>query len=96
VHWFDSNDYQQWAMNSNNVGEKLGSTVSEYKLAAKKYIYSVDNNSHYFKFKTKMPSIDMINRKWVDHWCCIDDQWNLLNLTDHREQIISMLPDHLV
>ena len=96
INWFDSKDYQLWSMNRNNVAEQLGANPSEVKLAAKKYIYSVDNNRYYFKFKTKMPSIDMINRVWVDHWCCIDDQWNLLNLTDHRDQIISMLPDHLV
>ena len=96
VNWFDSNDYQLWSMNRNNVAEQLGTNPSEVKLAAKKYIYSVDNNRYYFKFKTKMPSIELIDRNWVDHWCCIDDNWNLLNFKDHQAQIISMLPDHLV
>lgn len=96
VNWFDSNDYQLWSMNRDNAAEQLGANPSEVKLAAKKYIYSVDKNKYYLKFKTKMPSIELVNRKWSDHWCCIDDNWNLLNLTDHQEQIISMLPDHLV
>jgi hypothetical protein len=96
VHWYDSNDYQQWAMNSNNIGEKLGSIPSEYKLAAKKYIYSIDNNRHYFKFKTKAPSYDIYPGATRRPWCCVDDNWNLLNLKDHQDQIISMLPDHLV
>jgi hypothetical protein len=43
-----------------------------------------------------MPSADLIDIKRANHWCCIDDQWNLLNLQEHEDQIISMLPDHLV
>ena len=96
VHWYSSDDYQQWAMNSNNASEKLGPTASEYKLAAKKYIHSVDYNNYYFQFKTKMESTSLLDRKrpW-GHWCCIDHDWNLLNIKDHRDQIIQMLPDHL-
>ena len=96
VNWFDSNDYQLWSMNRDNAAEQLGANPSEVKLAAKKYIYSVDKNKYYLKFKTKMPSIELVNRKWNDHWCCIDNNWNLLNINDHKDQIISMLPDHLV
>lgn len=95
MRWYNNDNYQQWAMNPSNVHDKLGANTSELKLAAKKYIYSLDNNNHYFKFKTKMPSIDMLDRHWPNGWCCMDDNWNLLNLTDHRDQIISMLPDHL-
>ena len=96
VHWYSSNDYQHWAMNSNNASEKLGATASEYKIAAKKYIYSMDNNDYYFQFKTKMESSTLLDRAhpW-GHWCCIDHDWNLLNIKDHRDQIIQMLPDHL-
>jgi asparagine synthetase B (glutamine-hydrolysing) len=96
VHWYSSDDYQQWAMNSNNAGEKLGTTASEYKLAAKKYIHTVDHNDYYFQFKIKMPSTSLLDRRcpW-GNWCCIDDNWNLLNLTDHQDQILRMLPDHL-
>ena len=96
VNWYDSNDYQQWAMNGKNAGEKIGSGAADFKLIAKKYIYSVDNNSYYLKFKTKMASIDIYDRKLNEHWCCIDDNWNFLNLQEHKDQIISMLPDHLV
>ena len=97
VHWYDSDDYQQWSMNVDNASEKLGTDVSEYKLAAKKYIYSVDNNDYYFKFKTKIKSISFLDRKhpW-SHWCCIDHNWNLLSIADHKDQIVRMLPDHLV
>ncbi|WP_353479882.1 hypothetical protein [Haliscomenobacter sp.] len=96
VHWYDSNEYQQWAMNPRNASEKIGSTTSEYKLAAKKYIHSVDNNGYYFKFKTKMASADLYSNQLLPPWCCIDQDWNFLNLQEHEDQIISMLPNHLV
>jgi hypothetical protein len=94
VHWYDSNDYQQWAMNPSNTSEKLGTTASEYKFAAKKYIYSVDRDNYYLKYKTKMGSSDIFSY-FVPDWCCIDHNWNLLDFQDHADQIVSMLPDHL-
>lgn len=95
VHWFDSDDYQQWAMNGRNVSEKIGTNMSDYKLAAKKYIYDVDHNKYYFKFKTKMASGDIFSTLTTASWCCVTDNWDLLNLEDHAEQIVSMLPNHL-
>jgi hypothetical protein len=96
VNWYDSNHYQQWSMNGNNAGEKLGTTAAEYKIVAKKYIHSIDNNDYYFRFKTKMQSSSFVNRTCPEgYWCCIDSNWNLLNITDHRDQILRMLPAHL-
>jgi hypothetical protein len=94
VHWYNNDDYQQWAMNPKNSSEKLGSGLSEYKLAAKKYIYSVDNNKYYFKFKTKLGSSD-IWRKNLNNWCCVTDNWDTLYIEHDAEQIVSLLPDHL-
>jgi hypothetical protein len=96
VNWFDSNDYQLWSMNRDNAAEQLGANPSEVKLAAKKYIYSVDKNQYYFDFKTKVGSSDIYPSARSGPWCCVDHDWNFLNLTDHQDQIISMLPDHLV
>ena len=96
VHWYDSDGYQQWAMNPAHVGEKIGIRVTDFKLAPKKYIYSVDKNKYYFDFKTKVGSADICPHLRSGPWCCIDDNWNLLNLTDHQDQIISMLPDHMI
>jgi hypothetical protein len=94
VHWYDSNDYQQWAMNPGNTSEKLGTSTTEYKFAAKKYIHSVNKDNYYLKYKTKMGSSDIFS-DFVPDWCCVDDDWNLLNFKDHADQIVSMLPDHL-
>ena len=96
IHWYDSGNYQQWAMQDNNFYEKVGKNPSEYKLASKKYIYSVNQDNYYMKYKTKMSSSDVFHlREKTLPWCCIDDQWNLLNFQDHADKIISMLPGHL-
>jgi len=94
VHWYNNDDYQQWAMNPKNTSEKLGSDLSEYKLAAKKYIYSVDHNKYYFKFKTKLGSGD-IWREDLSNWCCVTDNWDALYIEHDAEQIVSLLPGHL-
>jgi hypothetical protein len=96
VPWYNNNDYQEWAMNPDNIGEKLGTSVFDYKLAAKKYIYSVDKNQYYFDYKTKIGSSDIFPTDRSGPWCCVDHNWNLLNLQEHQDQIIGMLPDHLV
>jgi len=96
VPWYISDHYQQWCMNPDNIGDKLGASVTEYKLAAKKYIYSVNKDQYYFDFKTKIGSSDIFPTNRSGPWCCIDHDWNLLNLQEHQDQIISMLPDHLV
>jgi hypothetical protein len=82
-------------MNPGNTSEKLGTTTTEYKFAAKKYIYSVNKDNYYFKYKTKMGSSDVF-LDFVPDWCCVDNDWNLLNFKDHADQIVTMLPDHLV
>lgn len=96
IHWFDSNDYQSWSLHNQTTGQKINQTPAEYKLAAKKYIYSLDRNNYYYTYKTKTGSgdISFLNRK-ASPWCCIDQDLNMLNLVDHSTQIESMLPDHL-
>jgi hypothetical protein len=95
VHWYDSNDYQQWAMVNQNTNEKLGSSVADYKLAAKKYIYDVDKNKYYLNFKTKTTSSDIFDLEPAP-WCCVTNNWDMLNIHEHADQIVSMLPHHFI
>jgi len=95
VPWYNNNDYQEWAMNPDNAAEKLGTSIFDYKLAAKKYIYSVNKDKYYFDYKTKIGSSDIFPTDRSGPWCCVDHNWNLLNLQEHQDQVISMLPDHL-
>lgn len=57
INWFNDPDYQRWSMVNNNNGEKIHLSPSTYKMAARKYIRSVDNNEWYFHFKTKLESL---------------------------------------
>lgn len=96
VPWYDTSDYQHWAMNNNNTGEKYGSNIGEYKLATKKYIYSVDNNEYYYRFKLKTNSLSRsVNRK-VPEWFCLLDDFTVLHIEKDLEQILSLLPEHIV
>lgn len=62
VHWYYTNDYQQWSMHNNNNGQKLGNTYASYKFAAKEYIYEFDKNDWYRNFKPKMVSLGNMTR----------------------------------
>jgi hypothetical protein len=94
IHWFDSDDYQRWSMVHNSHGEKYGNTVGDYKLAAKRYIFDVDKNQYYLKYKTKTNSG---NYQWEHRkkFYCITDDLSLLNLEDHWEIIEDLLPQYL-
>lgn len=96
VHWYDNDDYQSWSLHNHSAGQMLDQTAAEYKLAAKKYIYSLDHNRYYRQYKTKTGSSDYFSlERNRSPWCCIDHNWNLLDFENHADQIISMLPDHL-
>lgn len=94
IHWFDTDDYQQWSMNNNTIGIKYGNNIADYKLVAKQYIYEFDRNEWYFKFKTKKNSGSRILKHPT--WDCILDDFTRLNWKDHTQEILDLLPGHLV
>jgi hypothetical protein len=57
VNWFNGADYQRWSMANNNNGQKIRSTLSTYKVAAREYIWDVDHNDWYKNFKIKLESL---------------------------------------
>lgn len=95
IHWFESDDYQRWAMKNNFFGEKYGSTVGEYKKQAKEYICNLDKNTDYLKYKTKTHAGDYTWMRRKKKWYCITDDLSLLNLEDHWEIIQGLLPGHI-
>lgn len=56
IPWYHSDEYQLWSMNNCSNGVKYQGGISSYKMPAKEYIYSVDGNSRYRDFKTKVGS----------------------------------------
>jgi hypothetical protein len=93
IPWFDSTEYQQWAMCNNKPGIKYGQSIGQYKLASKKYIYNFDKNKYYFDFKLKIKS-GSITPQPVS-WFCILDDLSRLSLDNDLDQILELLPDHI-
>lgn len=64
INWFNQSEYQNWSMNNNGNGMKIqGLQVQTYKMAARKYIYSVDQNPWYFRHKMKIASVGNIIKR---------------------------------
>lgn len=59
-NWYNAENYQHWSMVNNNNGTKIESTVISYKKAAREYIYEVDKNDWYRKYKLKLESLNFI------------------------------------
>ena len=94
VHWFDTNNYQQWSMNNNKISIKYGTNIAEYKLVAKQYIYEFDQNEWYYKFKTKKNSVSRVAAP--QNWDCILNDFTRLSVKDHRQEILNLLPGHVI
>lgn len=56
-NWYLDPLYQKWSMVNNNNGQKILGGAATYKLAAREYIYSLDNNDWYKTFKLKLESM---------------------------------------
>jgi hypothetical protein len=68
VHWYGSRDFQKWSMVNNNNGQKInGSSQGQYKIAAKDYIYGLDNNDWYYYYKIKIPSKPLVVNRSYEH-----------------------------
>lgn len=57
--WYTHTNYQQWSLHNNSNGVKLGNSISTYKEPAKKYIFEIDNNHHYYHYKSKVGGIGL-------------------------------------
>lgn len=53
--FFNTDKFQQWSYS--NLRNHIGKDVSSHKLEAKKYIYELDHNDMYLKYKTKTESV---------------------------------------
>ena len=55
MHFFNTEDFQHWSLTEGHyfTGTKWG----DYKLCMKEPIFKVTNDSNYFKYKTKHPSL---------------------------------------
>lgn len=84
LNWYGSKDYQLWSMKNNNNGEKIrGISQGSYKHAAKKYVYDLDKNEHYFYNKIKIASMPVLVRRNYKKY--FQDFDKLFGLTDQLD-----------
>lgn len=60
VHFFETEDFQNWAVMTEEI--KVDHDWFSYKQPAKKIIYAVNKDIHYYQWKTKYPSIPSLTR----------------------------------
>ena len=94
--WFATDDYQQWAMNNNQLGIKYTRNLSDSKLASKQYIYDFDHDEYSRVFKTKSKSIQVFGQLKSTKEFCILDDFSKLYLDRDLDRILELLPDHVV
>lgn len=58
-NWYSDPLFQQWSLNNNNTGQKVGNSPATYKQAARDYIYDFDKNPWYRTFKIKLGSMNL-------------------------------------
>lgn len=53
IMWYDSQEYQTWALSNSSNIDRNNSDIFGYKIAAKQYIHSLTKDDYYFYFKQK-------------------------------------------
>ena len=56
INWYDSHDYQIWSMTHKHKGYKDIDHIGQAKIASKQYIYTVNKDPYFLKYKTKSES----------------------------------------
>jgi len=94
--WFATDDYQQWAMNNNQLGTKYTLNLSDSKLASKQYIYDFDHDEYGRIYKIKGKSVQVWNQSRIIKFFCTLDDYSTLYLDRDLDRILELLPDHIV
>ena len=76
--FFNSKEYQNWAVSSIGTNLKISDTSASYKISAKKYIYDFNRDQEYFDTKRKVASIPNYPSRFTNcRLCAIDTKYNL-------------------
>jgi hypothetical protein len=79
-HWFLNQDYQLWSMARNEVKTQIDPLI--HKFPAKQYIYDLDKNELYYKYKIKTSSFSLVYPEINNNVFALDQNYNRINLTD--------------
>lgn len=92
-NWYDTTDYQIWSITSGRYSLiNDGSRPGDYKKPSKQYIYDLDKNDYYYKFKSKSLSTA---RQTTSVWQCVLDDATTLTVDRDLDLILELLPSHL-
>jgi len=91
--WFATDDYQQWAMNNNQLGIKYSQNLIDSKLASKQYIYEFDHDEYCRAFKTKQLSVQ--SKSFNPRYFCMLDDFSKLYVERDLDRILELLPNHI-
>lgn len=95
IHWYNTPEYQQWAMN-NRINNKCDiSRISGNKLSAKQYIHDYTGDAYYFWFKLKLYSTGHQRKQYVAPWFCLLEDYTRLYLDRDLDRILELLPEHV-
>lgn len=93
-NWYNDPLYQQWAMNNNGNGTKIGHSAATYKQAGRDYIYEFDRNPWYRTFKLKLESMGNVSLgQRVDHTSPFGTPGSRFGLTKDYELLSIDSPD---
>lgn len=56
IPWFNTCEYQNWSIFNRSNGIKFDGSIENYKKPAKDYIFELDKNPYYHRYKTKTGS----------------------------------------
>ena len=71
--WYKSSEYQQWAWGSSRDEKNLISSLTEYKMIPKEYIFDLTKDEYSLHFKIKMASVMRGTRREVRNLMILSD-----------------------
>lgn len=83
--FFYTMDFFRWSIDNHENGIKIKNTMETYKFAAKKYLYEITNDYHYYINKRKIGSLgNILNHQDVDRntFVGVDENFEYLNLEE--------------
>ena len=75
--WFNTKDYQDWAINTIGTDLKISGDLRMSKYAMKKFIYEFNGDNEYFMHKMHEGSVSKNKLSYMDVILCgVDDEYN--------------------
>jgi hypothetical protein len=81
---------------NNHLGSKYGTRLDSIKQQAKQYIFDLDANEWYLKYKIKISSAGRVSAATTGGPFAITDDFKVLYIDQDIDLIQQLLPTHLI